>query len=104
LIWSFVQSAGAGGLSKLFFALFAIAATILFSTVLWSKFAHMFFKPAAAFQKRVIKADESRENLPAEYDLTDPQVQAKYPDIPEYMGKNPPNMGLGIKREAPHHY
>jgi hypothetical protein len=64
----------------------------------------MFFKPAAAFQKRVIKADESRENLPADYDLTDPDVQARYPDIPEYMGKTPPNMGLGIKREAPHHY
>jgi hypothetical protein len=104
LIWSGLQSAGAGGLSTFFFALFAIAATTLFSTVLWSKFAHMFFKPAAAFQKRVIKADESRENLPADYDLTDPQVQAKYPDIPEYMGENPPNMGLGIKREAPQHY
>lgn len=104
LIWSFVQSGGASGLSTFFFVLFAASATFLFSTVLWSKFAHMFFKPAAAFQKRVIKADESRENLPAEYDLTDPQVQAKYPDIPEYMGKNPPNMGLGIKREAPNHY
>ena len=104
LIWSFLQSGGTGGLSNLFFALFAISATFLFGTVLWSKFAHMFFKPAAAYQKRVIKADESRENLPAEYDLTDSQVQAKYPDIPEYMGKNPPNMGLGIKREAPHHY
>ncbi|MEA3275366.1 MAG: adenylyl-sulfate reductase [Pseudomonadota bacterium] len=104
LIWSVLQAAGAGGLSTFFFALFAIAATTLFSTVLWSKFAHMFFKPAAAFQKRVIMADESRENLPADYDLTDPQVQARFPDIPEYMGKNPPNMGLGIKREAPNHY
>jgi ABC-type multidrug transport system fused ATPase/permease subunit len=104
LIWSALQSNEAGGLSMLFFVLFAIAATTLFTTVLWSKFAHMFFKPAAAFQKRVIKADESRENLPADYDLTDPDVQARYPDIPEYMGKTPPNMGLGIKREAPHHY
>jgi hypothetical protein len=104
LIWSVLQSAGAGGMSRFFFALFAIAATFLFSTVLWSKFAHMFFKPAAAFQKRLIKADGSRENLPADYDLTDPQVQARYPDIPEYMGKNPTNMGLGIKREAPNHY
>jgi ABC-type multidrug transport system fused ATPase/permease subunit len=104
LIWSALQSDEAGGLSMLFFVLFAIAATTLFTTVLWSKFAHMFFKPAAAFQKRVIKADESRENLPADYDLTDPDVQARYPDIPEYMGKTPPNMGLGIKREAPHHY
>lgn len=101
LLWSI---AGVGVLKGLFFVLFIAASTTLFSTVIWSKFAHMFFKPAAAFQKRVIKADGSRENLPAEYDLTDPAVQARYPDIPEYMGKNPPNMGLGIKREAPHHY
>ncbi|MEM7378339.1 MAG: LysR family transcriptional regulator, partial [Pseudomonadota bacterium] len=32
--------------------------------VLWSKFAHMFFKPAAAFQKRVAVADGSLDNLP----------------------------------------
>jgi len=104
LIWSVLQAAGAGGLSTFFFALFVIASTTLFSTVLWSKFAHMFFKPAAAYQKRLIMADGSRENLPVDYDLTDPEVQAKFPDIPEYMGKNPPDMGLGIKREAPNHY
>jgi len=45
---------------------------VLFGTVFWSKFAHMFFKPAAAFQKKIIMADGSRENLPDEYDLTDP--------------------------------
>ena len=104
LIWSALQAAGAGGLSTFFFALFVIASTTLFSTVLWSKFAHMFFKPAAAYQKRLIMADGSRENLPVDYDLTDPEVQAKFPDIPEYMGKNPPDMGLGIKRESPNHY
>ena len=64
----------------------------------------MFFKPAAAYQKRVTRADGSRENLPADYDLTDPAVQAKFPDIPEYMGKNPAYMGHGIKRESPNHY
>ncbi|WP_174575420.1 adenylyl-sulfate reductase [Thiosocius teredinicola] len=104
LIWSILQATSAGAWSLFFFVLFVIASTTLFSTVLWSKFAHMFFKPAAAFQKRVIKADGSLENLPQDYDLTDPAVQAKYPDIPEYMGKNPPDMGLGIKREAPNHY
>ena len=104
LIWSVLQAAGAGGLSTFFFALFVISSTTLFSTVLWSKFAHMFFKPAAAYQKRLIMADGSLENLPADYDLTDPEVQAKYPDIPEYMGKNPPDMGLGIKRESANHY
>jgi hypothetical protein len=100
LIWSFTG----GTLSVVFFWLFVLATTTLFSTVLWSKFAHMFFKPAAAFQKRITKADGSRENLPLDYDLSDPAVHAKFPDIPEYMGANPPNMGLGIKREAPHHY
>lgn len=87
-----------------FFVLFIAAATVLFGTVLWSKFAHMFFKPAAAFHKRVTKADGSRENLPEVPDLTDPAVHQRYPDIPEYLGMNPPNMGLGIKREAPSHY
>jgi hypothetical protein len=86
------------------FVLFIAAATVLFGTVFWSKFAHMFFKPAAAFQKRVTKADGSMENLPEIPDLSDPAVHEKYPDIPEYLGKNPPNMGLGIKREAPNHY
>jgi len=87
-----------------FFVLFIAAATVLFGTVFWSKFAHMFFKPAAAFQKRVTKADGSMENLPEIPDLSDPAVHEKFPDIPEYLGKNPPNMGLGIKREAPNHY
>ena len=104
LVWSLLQSAGGGVAAFVALVLFIAAATTLFSTVLWSKFAHMFFKPAAAFQKRVTKADGSRENLPDDYELSDPAVQARFPDIPEYMGENPPYMGLGIKREAPHHY
>ncbi len=103
LIWSYLQSSGSA-LTTLFFLLFITATTTLFSTVLWSKFAHMFFKPAAAYQKKITKADGSAENLPPDYDLTDPAVQKMFPDIPQYMGKNPPNMGLGIKREAPNHY
>lgn len=91
-------------LNMIFFALFVVCSTILFSTVLWSKFAHMFFKPAAAYQKRTIKADGSYENLPEIGELTDPAIQAEFPDIPEYMGATPPNMGPGIKREAPSHY
>lgn len=104
LIWSFAQSQGIAGWSTLFLVLFVVSSTTLFSTVLWSKFAHMFFKPAAAFQKRVTRADGSRENLPPDYDLTDPAVQAKFPDIPQYMGKSPAYMGHGIKRESPNHY
>lgn len=104
LLWSFTQSIGIAGWSTLFLVLFIVSSTTLFGTVYWSKFAHMFFKPAAAFQKRVTRADGSRENLPAEYDLTDPAVQAKFPDIPEYMGKNPAYMGPGIRRESANNY
>jgi len=104
LLWSFFSAVGAGAFAWLLFALFILSATVLFGSVYWSKFAHMFFKPAAAFQKKVAQADGSNENLPDDYDLSDPEVQAKFPDIPEYMGANPPNMGLGIKREPPCHY
>jgi hypothetical protein len=61
LIWSFSQS-------KSIFGLYAIATTVLFAGIPWSKFAHMFFKPAAALQKRIAEADGSRSNLPAPVD------------------------------------
>ena len=102
LLWSITR--GAGAWNMLFFVIFVAAATTLFTTVLWSKFAHMFFKPAAAYQKKVTKADGSQENLPDLGELTDPDVQAKFPDIPTYMGEKPEYMGLGIKRESPNHY
>lgn len=104
LVWSILQANGTAIWTTVFLGLFIIAATVLFAGVLWSKFAHMFFKPAAAFQKRVLKADGSNQNLPTIGDLTDPELQARFPDIPEYMGSTPQNMGLGIKREAPNHY
>lgn len=104
LLWSFAQQGGAGGLTMVLFVPFVVSSTALFGTVFWSKFAHMFFKPAAAFQKKVTKVDGTRENLPDDYDLSDPAVHKRFPDIPEYMGANPPNMGLGISREAPRHY
>ncbi|MDX2480393.1 MAG: hypothetical protein QNK24_08645 [Desulfuromusa sp.] len=102
LLWSITQ--GLGALNLLFFMIFVAASTILFCTVMWSKFAHMFFKPAAAYQKKLTKADGSQENLPDLGDLSDPALQAKFPDIPTYMGEKPPYMGLGIKRESPNHY
>ena len=64
LVWSFLQSSGATGWTNVFFALYVVATTVLFGSVPWSKFAHMFFKPAAAFQKRVADADGSRSKLP----------------------------------------
>ncbi|NCF64032.1 MAG: adenylyl-sulfate reductase [Gammaproteobacteria bacterium] len=85
LIWSATQAAGAAGWSTLFFCLFIFASTVLFGSVLWSKFAHMFFKPAAAFQKRVAEADGSRDGLPAPAD-------------------KPEQFGPGIKRLLPKNY
>ena len=99
LIWSFT-----GGGVTIPFVLFVLSSTVLFGGVYWSKFAHMFFKPAAAHQKKITVADGSRENLPLEYDLSDPAVHEKFPDIPQYMGNNPPNMGPGIRREKASHY
>ena len=64
LVWSFLQGAGASWWTDVFFALYVIATTALFASVPWSKFAHMFFKPAAALQKRVSEADGSRSKLP----------------------------------------
>jgi hypothetical protein len=98
LLWSFTNGMG------IFFVLFILASTVLFGGVVWSKFAHMFFKPAAAYQKKQVWADGSREGLPDMPDLTDPAIQEKFPDIPTYMGKNPPNMGAGIRREPARHY
>ena len=108
LIWSYLQTNGGAvadmGSTTLFFALFAISNTTLFASVLWSKFAHMFFKPAAAYQKKTTVADGSKENLPQDWDLSSAEVHEKFPDIPQYMGKNPEYMGHGIRRESPNHY
>ena len=64
LVWSFLQSASMPRLTAVAFASYVIATTVLFGSVPWSKFAHMFFKPAAALQKRVADADASRSKLP----------------------------------------
>jgi len=67
LIWAWLQAAGSDW-TMVAFGLFVIFSTVLFATVPWSKFAHMFFKPAAAFEKRVSAANGSRSNLPAPAD------------------------------------
>ncbi len=85
LLWSFFQAVGAATLAMLFFVLFIIATMVLFGGVPWSKFSHMFFKPAAAFEKRMSEANGCRNNLPAPADA-------------------PAQFGLGIKRESPRHY
>jgi len=67
LIWALVQTRGSSGANVLF-GLYIIATTVLFGSVPWSKFAHMFFKPAAAFEKRASYANGTRSNLPAPAD------------------------------------
>jgi hypothetical protein len=67
LIWAILQAAGVSWINVVL-ALYIIATTMLFGSVPWSKFSHMFFKPAAAFQKRVANANGSRSNLPAPAD------------------------------------
>jgi hypothetical protein len=85
LMWSYLQSKSINGWDTSFLILFALSNLILFGGIYWSKFAHMFYKPGAAIQKRLAEADGSNENLP-------------------YPTDKPKQFGLGIKREAPKHY
>ena len=66
LLWALLQALSSAAASVLF-GLYIIATVVLFGSVTWSKFAHMFFKPAAAFEKRVSKANGSAENLADTY-------------------------------------
>ena len=82
LIWAYLQARAAPG-ANVFFGLYIVATTVLFGSVPWSTFAHMFFKPAAAFEKRASYANGSRSGLPAASDK------------PEQFGR---------VREQPRHY
>ena len=93
--------AATGGVVGLLFWLYIIATIVLFGGVPWSKFAHMFFKPAAAFEKRVSRANGTAENLPTQ-SRDDPEQQKRH--SMELLRNAPMDMGLGIKREAPRHY
>jgi hypothetical protein len=64
LVWACVQWTQNTSLGNVLLALYVIATTVLFGSIPWSKFSHMFFKPAAALQKRVEHANGSRRNLP----------------------------------------
>ena len=85
LVWSYLQVSIISGWDTLFLILFGLSNLVLFGGIYWSKFAHMFYKPGAAIQKRLAEADGSNENLP-------------------YPTDKPKQFGLGIKREAPKHY
>src|SRR5256885_1385291 len=82
LVWSGLQAAGSP-LALWALGLYLIATTVLFGSVPWSKFSHMFYKPAAAFQRRLEEARGSRMNLP---------LPAEKPET------------FGGARELPRHY
>jgi len=93
--------AASGGGVGLLFGLYLLATAVLFVGVPWSKFAHMFFKPAAALEKRVSEANGTAQNLPTQ-SRDDPEQQKRH--SMELLKDAPMDMGLGIKREAPRHY
>jgi hypothetical protein len=93
-------AATGGGMSALF-RLYILSTAILFGSVYWSKFAHMFFKPAAALEKRISMANGTAQNLPTQT-RDDPEQQKRH--SMELLRDAPMDMGLGIKREGPRHY
>jgi uncharacterized membrane protein (DUF485 family) len=68
LAWAWLQTAGNTAWATVFLGLYLIDTTALFASIPWSKFSHMFFKPAAALEKRVSEANGTRSNLPAPAD------------------------------------
>jgi hypothetical protein len=82
LIWGCMQAIDHSW-TDLLFGLYLIATTVLFGSVPWSKFSHMFYKPAAALQTQITEADGSRNNLP---------VPADKPEV------------FGTARQLPRHY
>ena len=93
-------AATGGGMGVLFW-LYILATIVLFGGVPWSKFAHMFFKPAAAFEKRLSEANGTAQNQPTQT-RDDPEQRKRH--SMELLRDAPMDMGLGIKREAPRHY
>jgi len=100
LVWAWLQARGSAA-SGVLFGLYIVATAVLFVGVYWSKFAHMFFKPAAAFEKRVSEANGTNANLPTQT-RDDPAQRERH--SMELLRNAPMDMGLGIKREAPRHY
>ncbi len=94
--WTYTGG-GTGG----WFIFLIISTTALFGSVYWSKFSHMFFKPMAAYNKRIIEANGTNENLP--HETRDMEWQQNRHSM-ELLKDAPMDMGLGIKREAPKHY
>ena len=61
LLFEIVAMAQNMAMTKLVFGLYLFFTTLLFASVPWSKFAHMFYKPVVAFQKKREEADGSSD-------------------------------------------
>ncbi len=62
LVWHYVQTTYANQtVTWILFGIYIFFTTLLFVTVYWSKFAHMFFRPMVAFQRRVEEANGSSD-------------------------------------------
>jgi hypothetical protein len=81
LIWSWLLTRRSG-LEALALVLYLLDSVLLFGSVAWSKFPHMFYKPAAAFQRRLEDARGSRRNLPAPADK--PEIFGSARELPRH--------------------
>ena len=61
LLFEWAAVAGHATAIRVCAGLYVLFTTLLFGSVPWSKFAHMFYKPVVAFQKRVEEADGSSD-------------------------------------------
>ena len=102
LVWAYTQVNGSSTWTMLSLIVYIFTTTVLFGSVPWSKFSHMFFKPAAALEKKMSEANGSRNNLPETVDRTNPAIRDSH--SMELLKDAPLSMGLGIKREKPSHY
>ena len=102
LVWAYTQVNGSSTWAMLSLIVHIFTTTVLFGSVPWSKFSHMFFKPAAALEKKMSEANGSRNNLPEPVDRTNPAIRDSH--SMELLKDAPLSMGLGIKREKPSHY
>jgi hypothetical protein len=62
LVWHYLGTTIGDALAtRIVFGIYLFFTTLLFCSVPWSKFAHMFFKPAVAYQRRVEEANGSSD-------------------------------------------
>ena len=61
LVFEIVAKAESPIADEFFFGIYILFTTLLFVSVPWSKFPHMFYKPVMAFERRITEADGSSD-------------------------------------------